>query len=64
MLDANEESFGIRKLPYYDFSKAKTVVSFGYDFLGSSFNHNLFNKQFTSQRVVNREKRNVQTLHF
>ena len=64
MLDANEDSFGIRKLPYYDFSKAKTVVSFGYDFLGSSFNHTLFNKQFTSQRVVNRDKRDVKTIHF
>ena len=63
MLDANEDSFGIRKLPYYDFSKAKTVVSFGYDFLGSSFNHTLFNKQFTSQRVVNRDKREMSRLY-
>ena len=46
-----------------DFSKAKTVVSFGYDFLGSSFNHTLFNKQFTSQRVVNREKREMSRLY-
>ena len=38
MLDANFEYYGKRKLPFYDFSKAKTIVSFGYDFLGSSFN--------------------------
>ena len=63
MLDANKESFGKRKIPFYDFSKAKTIVSFGYDFLGSSFNHNLFNKQFTKQRVVNRDKREMSRLY-
>ena len=63
MLDANKESFGKRKIPFYDFSKAKTIVSFGYDFLGNSFNHNLFNKQFTKQRVVNRDKREMSRLY-
>ena len=63
ILDANKQSFGIRKLPFYDFSKAKTVVSFGYDFLGSSFNHNLFNQQFTKQRVVYRDKREMSRLY-
>ena len=63
MLDANLEHYGKRKLPFYDFSKAKTIVSFGYDFLGSSFNHNLFNKQFTERRVVNRDNREMSRLY-
>lgn len=63
MLDANQESFGKRNIPFYDFSKAKTIVSFGYDFLGSSFNHDLFNQQFTKQRVVNRDKREMSRLY-
>jgi len=63
MLDANLEHYGTRKLPYYDFSKAKIIVSFGYDFLGSSFNHNLFNKQFTENRTVNRDNRNMSRLY-
>ena len=63
MLDANLEYYGKRKLPFYDFSKAKTIVSFGYDFLGSSFNHNLFNKQFTERRVVNKDNREMSRLY-
>ncbi len=33
-LDAYEAMNGVRTLPDYDFSKAKTIVSFGADFLG------------------------------
>ena len=63
MLEANEIHYGKRKLPFYDFAKAKVVVSFGYDFLGSSFNHNLFNKQFTERRKVNRDNREMSRLY-
>jgi molybdopterin-containing oxidoreductase family iron-sulfur binding subunit len=35
LLDANEESFGQRVVPDYDFSKAKVVATFGADFLGT-----------------------------
>ncbi|MFL2582000.1 MAG: TAT-variant-translocated molybdopterin oxidoreductase [Flavobacteriales bacterium] len=35
ILDANQKSFGKRVLPTYNFEKAKTVVSFGADFLGN-----------------------------
>jgi molybdopterin-containing oxidoreductase family iron-sulfur binding subunit len=34
MLDAMQAMYGDRSLPSYDFSKAKTIVSFGADFLG------------------------------
>ena len=63
MLDANLEHYGKRKLPFYDFSKANVVVSFGYDFLGSSFNHNLFNKQFADRRKVDRDNREMSRLY-
>lgn len=33
-LDAFEQSYGVRALPNYDLSKAKTIVSIGADFLG------------------------------
>lgn len=42
---ANELSFGKSMIPDYDFSKAKTIVSFGADFLNSW----LLPTQFTSQ---------------
>ncbi|MEY3438085.1 MAG: hypothetical protein RL265_670, partial [Bacteroidota bacterium] len=32
---ANEATFGINSIPAYDFSKAKTIVSVGADFLSS-----------------------------
>ncbi len=35
LLDANEDSFGKRVVPGYDFSKANVIVSFGADFLGT-----------------------------
>jgi molybdopterin-containing oxidoreductase family iron-sulfur binding subunit len=63
MLEANNSSFGIRKLPFYDFSKAKIIVSFGYDFLGSSFNNNLFNKQFAKSRRVSRNQKKMSRLY-
>jgi len=33
-LDAFETMYGVRELPDYDFSKAKTIISIGADFLG------------------------------
>ncbi len=35
MLEANEACFGVRNLSQYDFSKAKTIVGFAADFLGT-----------------------------
>ncbi len=63
MLNANQEHFNLRKLPTYDFSKAKTIVSFGYDFLGASFNSSLFNKQFAQTRKVNADNRKMSRLY-
>ena len=62
-LEANDKSFGIRKIPFYDFSKAKVIVSFDYDFLGSSINHTLFNNQFAKTRTVNSNKKTMSRLY-
>jgi len=35
LLEANNQCFGVRAVPSYHFDKAKVVVSFGADFLGS-----------------------------
>ena len=63
MLEANQMQFNKRMLSSYDFSKSKIIVSFGYDFLGSSFNHNLFNRQFAQTRKVNSNKREMSRLY-
>ena len=62
-LEANLKSFGIRKVPFYDFSKAKVIVSFDSDFLGNSINHTLFNKQFASTRKVNSANKSMSKLY-
>ncbi len=51
---ANQESFGSAIIPSYDFSKAKTIVSVGADFLGTW----LFANEFQGQYTVNRKPEN------
>lgn len=47
---ANELDFGKAMIPSYDFSKAKTIVSFGADFLSNWLNANEYSTQYTSRR--------------
>lgn len=54
MRKANEATIGKSIIPDYDFSKAKTIVSFGADFLTSW----LLPTQFTPQYLVNRNPDN------
>ncbi len=63
MLAANEKSFGTRAIPFYDFSKAKTIVSFDADFLGGWLNHTLFNKQFAETRRLSDKKKDMSRLY-
>jgi MoCo/4Fe-4S cofactor protein with predicted Tat translocation signal len=51
ILQANEESFGLRVIPSYNFDKASLIVSFFADFLGTW----LMPVQFTRQYVTNRK---------
>ena len=62
-LDANTESFGVRALPTYDFSKAETIVSFGADFLGASSSSVSNNKQFAASRRLGDGKKTMSRLY-
>ena len=53
MLDANEDSFGLRALPTYSFDKANVIVSFGADFLG-----NWLNADYATQYAAARNPKN------
>lgn len=52
ILLANEKSFGERFIPDYRFDKAKIIVSFGADFLGTWLSPVEYAKQFSSGRKV------------
>lgn len=63
LLDATEAAFGERVIPASDFSKAKTIVSFGDDFLGNSPNSTLANKQFAASRKLSDKKKDMSRLY-
>ena len=62
-LDAYESATGNRALPVHDFSKAKTIVSFGADFLGSWPNQAMNSRQFTSMRKLGDKKKDMSRLY-
>ncbi len=47
---ANAASFGKAVIPSYYFNKAKAIVSFGADFLGTWLTSNLYSKQYAETR--------------
>ena len=59
MLTANETMFGIKAVPAYDFSKAKTIVSFGADFLGTWVSPIEHTKQYSKTRKVNSDNKKM-----
>lgn len=50
ILDANKSSFGKRVLPTYNFDKAKTIVSFGADFLSTWLDSLVYTKDYAKNR--------------
>ena len=60
---ANEQSFGAAMIPSYDFSKAKTIVSIGADFLGTWLSPIEFTKQYSKTRKISDEHR-VMSRHY
>ncbi len=62
-LDAYESATGSRMLPVHDFSKAKTIVSFGADFLGSWPNQAMNSRQFTKNRKLGDKKKDMSRLY-
>ncbi len=63
IVKANEESFGKAVIPTYNFDKAKTVVSFGADFLGTWINPNRFSSDFVKNRKLNYGKKEMSRLY-
>ncbi|TAF74024.1 MAG: 4Fe-4S dicluster domain-containing protein [Bacteroidetes bacterium] len=59
ILDANEKSFGVKALPSYDFSKAMVIVSFGADFLGTWVSPVQFQKDYSIQRKLSKDKKTM-----
>ncbi|MEQ9424742.1 MAG: TAT-variant-translocated molybdopterin oxidoreductase [Cyclobacteriaceae bacterium] len=60
---AHETTHGGAMVPAYDFSKAKTVVSFDADFLGTWVNPTLFSRQFAKTRKLNSKKKDMSRLY-
>ena len=50
VLDANEVSFGKRAVPSYFFERAKTIVSFGADFLGNWLDTLVYSGAYAKRR--------------
>ncbi len=63
MLSAYEQAFGSRMMPYHDFSKAKTIVSFGADILGAWPNRTNINKQFAAGRKLTTDKAEMSRMY-
>ena len=61
--EANRRSFGTAMVPSYDFSKAKTIVSIGADFLGTWISPIEFTKQYSKTRKINDHHREM-SRHF
>lgn len=57
---ANELNFGAAVIPSYDFSKAKTIVSVGADFLGTW----LLSNEYAAQYAVNRAPGKNMSKHY
>jgi MoCo/4Fe-4S cofactor protein with predicted Tat translocation signal len=56
---ANAASFGQAVVPSYDFSKAKVIVSFGADFLGTWISPIEFTKQYSKTRKLGGDKKTM-----
>jgi molybdopterin-containing oxidoreductase family iron-sulfur binding subunit len=63
MLEANKENFGIEAIPSYHFNKAKTVVTFGADFLGTWISPIEYAKAFAETRKVGKTKKEMSRLY-
>ena len=61
-LDVNRDCFGLRAMPYHDFSAADCILSFSADFLGSYLAPTLFSKQFAKGRKIHDEKKSMNQL--
>ncbi len=63
IIKANKESFGKAVIPTYKFAKAKTVVSFGADFLGTWINPNKNSSEFIKNRKLDHGNKEMSRLY-
>lgn len=59
ILQANQKSFGQAFIPDYQFGKAKVVVSFGADFLGSWLSAVEYTKGYTTARLLQNNRKEM-----
>ncbi|ELR70829.1 Molybdopterin oxidoreductase, iron-sulfur binding subunit [Fulvivirga imtechensis AK7] len=59
ILAANEESFGTRAIPRYDFSRADVIVSFAADFLGTWLSPVEYSRQYSKTRKIGANKKTM-----
>lgn len=59
LIQAHQDTFNVRAVPSYDFSKANIIVSFGADFLGSWLNPVEYNKQYSKTRKIGPTKKTM-----
>ena len=60
ILDANQESFGKRTIPTYNFEAADLIVGLSADFLGSWLNPTAFSVAYGKRRKVDKLNRHIQ----
>lgn len=63
MLEANQQSFGIRMVPDYKFDKAEVIVSFGADFLGTWISPVEYAAQYVKNRKVDNQAQPKMSWH-
>ncbi len=63
LLDANQQNFGVRALPNYNFAAANVIVSFGADFLGTWISPVEHARQFGQNRKISRQKQTMNRLY-
>jgi molybdopterin-containing oxidoreductase family iron-sulfur binding subunit len=56
LLDANQQCFGVRAIPNYQFAKAKVIVGVGADYLGTWLNHTEYETDWATNRRISKEK--------
>ena len=63
LLDANEQTFGVRAVPDYQFRNADVIVSFGADFLGTWISPIEYASQYVENRKIDDVKNAKMSRH-
>lgn len=61
LIEATEQSFGVKTLPKYKFQNADVILSIGADFLATWLNPVEFSRQYIKRRKVTKDSSNMST---